>query len=117
MVDESTLREKARKLIQSGKLPARRPERMWGGRGTGARCAICGHPAEPDQFEFELQFAADGASPALNPCHVHIRCFAAWEFEREDLEMCNGNGVLRVANRDDTIGGRERDGTPKRGSA
>jgi hypothetical protein len=117
MVDESTLREKARQLIQSGKLPARRPERMWGGRSTGDRCAICDHPADPDQFEFELQFGADGALPALNTCHVHIRCFAAWEFEREGFEVSNGNGVLRAARRDDNIVDRERDGTPKRGSA
>ena len=63
MVDESTLREKARQLIQSGKLPARRPERMWGGRGTGDRCAICDHPADPDKFEFELQSAPTAPFP------------------------------------------------------
>jgi hypothetical protein len=35
-----------------------------------------------DELEFEIQFAHDGASPGLDKFHVHIRCFAAWEFER-----------------------------------
>jgi hypothetical protein len=30
-------------------------------------------------MEFEIQFAVAGG---LNKFHVHIRCFAAWEFER-----------------------------------
>jgi hypothetical protein len=35
-----------------------------------------------DQFEFEIQFSRDGGNPVLDKFHVHIRCFAAWEFER-----------------------------------
>ena len=34
-----------------------------------------------DQLEFEVQFARDGDNPGLDKFHVHIRCFAAWEFE------------------------------------
>ena len=33
-------------------------------------------------MEFEIEFAHDGDNPGLDKCHVHIRCFAAWEFER-----------------------------------
>jgi hypothetical protein len=33
-------------------------------------------------MEFEIQFARDGDNPGLDKYHVHIRCFAAWEFER-----------------------------------
>jgi hypothetical protein len=117
MNDEDTLRNKAREVIHSGKLPGRRPERMWGGRGSGAECAICGDPLEPEQFEFELQFAANGAHHDLAACHVHIRCFAAWEFEREGISSSNGGGkVLRAATDSDTIGDRERDGTSRPGS-
>ena len=35
MPDEQILREKAREAVRSGKLPARRPDRTWGGPGLG----------------------------------------------------------------------------------
>jgi hypothetical protein len=35
-----------------------------------------------DELEFEIQFAHDGSNPGLDKYHVHLRCFAAWEFER-----------------------------------
>ena len=82
-MDENILRQLARKVIQDGKLPSRRPDRTWGGPGVGAPCAICGVPVARDQMEFEIQFTRDGDNPGLDKFHVHIRCFAAWEFERE----------------------------------
>ena len=82
MPDEPILREKARAAVRAGKLPARRPDRMWGGPGVGADCAVCGRPVTPDEMEFEIQFARNGDNPGLDKFHVHIRCFAAWEFER-----------------------------------
>ena len=82
-MDEHTLREKARSVLQHGKLPNRRPDRTWGGPGVGAVCAICALPVARDQMEFEIQFARDGGSPGLDKYHVHIRCFAAWELERK----------------------------------
>ncbi|HEY7651166.1 MAG TPA: hypothetical protein VID04_19370 [Methylomirabilota bacterium] len=33
-------------------------------------------------MEFEIQFAHDGSAPGLDKFHLHVRCFAAWEFER-----------------------------------
>ena len=45
-------------------------------------CAICELPATRDEMEFEVQFARDGDNPGLDKFHVHVRCFAAWEFER-----------------------------------
>jgi hypothetical protein len=82
MPDEPRLREQARAAIQSGKLPSRAPDRTWGGPGVGAACAVCGLPITREQLEFEIQFARDGDNPGLDKFHVHIRCFAAWEFER-----------------------------------
>ena len=82
MPDEQLLRAKARAVVQHGKLPRRRPDRTWGGPGVGAACAICEEPVTSDQMEFEIQFRHDGKSPGLDRFHVHIRCFAAWEFER-----------------------------------
>ena len=84
-MDEHDLREQARTVIEAGKLPARRPDRTWGGPGVGAPCAVCGVPVGKDQLEFEIQFARDGDNPGLDKYHVHVRCFAAWEFERGSL--------------------------------
>ena len=82
MPDEPLLREKARTAIQKGRLPSRRPDRTWGGPGVGAPCSICDLPVMKDQLEFEVEFAHDGDSPGLDKFHLHVRCFAAWEFER-----------------------------------
>jgi len=35
-----------------------------------------------DQLEFEIQFARNSDNPGLDKYHVHVLCFAAWEFER-----------------------------------
>lgn len=83
MPDEIALREKARAAVQQRKLPARSPDRTWGGPGVGARCAVCELPVTKDEKELEIQFARDGDSPELDRFHMHIRCFAAWEFERK----------------------------------
>ena len=42
-------------------------------------------PVTKNEMEFEIQFAHDGDSPGLDKYHVHIRCFAAWEFERRKV--------------------------------
>ena len=82
MPDERLLRAKARAAVESGKLPVRRPDRTWGGPGVGATCAVCDEPVTNSQSEFEIQFVRDGDNPGLDRFHLHIRCFAAWEFER-----------------------------------
>ncbi len=82
MPDEARLREQAREAIQNGKLPARAPDRMWGGPGVGAACSVCEKAVIKDELEFEIQFSRNGSNPGLDKFHVHIRCFAAWEFER-----------------------------------
>jgi hypothetical protein len=85
MPDEPILREKAREAIRSGKLPARQPDRTWGGLGVGVECAICVLPVAKDQMAIEIQFSHDGDSPGLDKFDTHVRCFAAWEFERVRL--------------------------------
>jgi hypothetical protein len=82
MPDEMILRQHAREALQAGKIPANRPERTWGGPGVGAQCTICGRPVGRDELEFEVEFARDGDVPSLDKFHLHLRCFAAWEFER-----------------------------------
>jgi len=79
MPDEPRLREQARAAIQNGKLPSHTPDRTWGGPGVGA---VCEKPVTKEEMEFEIQFARNGDNPGLDKYHVHIRCYAAWEFER-----------------------------------
>src|SRR5262249_13847756 len=91
MVDDRTLREKAREVIQARKLPNRRPDGMWGGPGAGAECAICGEPVNHGEVEFELEFVRHGDDRRLDKYHVHIHCFGAWESERDDVELPRGD--------------------------
>lgn len=79
MNDEKGLRRKARAALHAGKLPTRRPDRMWGGPGSGLACALCAELLPQD--EVALEFECTGAQPANY--QVHVRCFAAWEFERD----------------------------------
>src|SRR5688572_29098360 len=86
MMEETTLRQMARDALRNGKLPSRPPERMWGGPGSSACCAVCGLLVTPEELGFEFEFArtADGG-PSGN-FHAHIRCFAAWELERDQAQ-------------------------------
>lgn len=104
-MDEFALREKARDAIIAGRLPVRAPTGVWGGPGTGKSCAVCSQVIGADGLGFELEFEGDGI-PGSPLHHVHIWCFAAWEFECRKL--------LPAADDDGTISGRERVGTHKR---
>jgi len=96
MNDESTLRQKARDAIQTGQLPDRGPDRTWAGKGGGGACSVCADEVGPQDIEFELEFAPGHQQPgALANYRFHVRCFAAWEFERENHssnERQNGDG-------------------------
>jgi hypothetical protein len=81
MNDGSILREKARRAMHAGKLPGRRPDRIWGGPSDGADCAICGARVSPDELDFEIEFFRDGGADGVDRHHVHIHCLAAWETE------------------------------------
>jgi hypothetical protein len=92
MGDDSTLRRKARQAIQGGKLPERFPDRTWGGPGAGDDCTICGASIESDELELEIEFAGSDGGLTRDRHHVHIRCFAAWEFELRQLKR-GGKGA------------------------
>ncbi|MGH7305384.1 MAG: hypothetical protein ACRELZ_19035 [Candidatus Rokuibacteriota bacterium] len=79
MSDEDIPGERASQGVPAVRLPNRRPDRMWGGPGAGADCAICGKPAKSDAVEFEIEFVRDGTDSGLDKYHVHIHCFAKWE--------------------------------------
>ena len=82
MPDEPLLRDKAREAIRSGKLPRRPPDRTFGAPGSGESCAVCGEPVAQDQMLLEIEYWRHGARPGLESYHLHLRCHAAWEFER-----------------------------------
>src|SRR5690242_18798791 len=86
MSDDSILREKARKALQAGNLPWRRPHRMWGGSGEGAQCTVCGTPVKHNEVDLEVEFTWDDGAGATNH-HFHIRCFSALESELHDLQL------------------------------
>jgi hypothetical protein len=72
--DEQDLRRLARAAMCAGLLPNNRPERVWGGKGTGSACAVCARSIDAIELEFELDFEP--------PVRMHARCFAAWNQER-----------------------------------
>jgi hypothetical protein len=86
MDDEASLRERARAAIRSGALPHRRPERTWGGHGSGASCTICRAPVTRQEVEIEVEFAHTAGHPGGRQLTAHSRCFAAWEAECRLLE-------------------------------
>jgi hypothetical protein len=61
--------------------PARRTARG-AAQGSARRARCAGSPSTKDEKEIEVQFAHDGATPGLDKYTLHVRCFAAWEFER-----------------------------------
>jgi hypothetical protein len=49
-----------------------------------------------DKLEFEIQFAWDGDNPGFDKFQVDIRCFAAWEFERNKRDGYRPPSSLRL---------------------
>lgn len=86
---ENKLRENARERIRSGHLPCAKPVRMWGGRGSGKLCAVCGEVIPADEVEYEIE-AEIGGTALL--AHFHFLCHAAWQFE------CAREATLAKAN-------------------
>ena len=82
MASEEVLRACAREAIELKRLPDLRPDRTWGGPGANAPCAVCERRIRHEDLEFEIQFERDDTEGGLDKYHVHVRCFAAWEFER-----------------------------------
>jgi len=81
-MDEAALRELVRRVIRRQEIPNRRPDRTWGGPGTGISCAICDVPVRKEDMELEIEFAFDGDKPGFAVYHVHVPCFAMWELEQ-----------------------------------
>jgi hypothetical protein len=62
----------------------------------GAACSVCDGPIGQKEISLEIEFHAPAAeksetlqrlrvAPAARRYHLHLRCLAAWEFERTKL--------------------------------
>jgi hypothetical protein len=101
MSNDSLLHEKAREVIRAGKLPDRAPDHVWGGRGTGADCAICSASIRYEEVELEVEFEGGARGPSSYLVHLH--CFSALERERQLLvrsraEPSSNGGLPEPAN-------------------
>jgi len=90
MEGERLLKEMIRQAIDSGKLPARKPDRVLGGLGTGKLCAVCEGMLTLTQTEIEVEFDRGPTSPRPDRYWTHPRCYAAWEFELRDRSGAGG---------------------------
>jgi hypothetical protein len=81
--DEAALRRRVRDVMHAGTLPSRPPDGTWGGHGVGAACAVCMKSIGEEELEFEIEFGRNGGSPNRSTHHLHVRCFEAWELERD----------------------------------
>ena len=71
------LRDAARERIEQARLPGTKPTRMWGGRGTGARCSLCDQPILETEPEMELEY--EGQHPVVR---FHLQCQSVWDEAR-----------------------------------
>jgi len=90
MLDDTILRQHARDALRQGRLPDRRPDRIWGGNGMNTPCYLCAAPITHDETELEIEFDQDDESPGVECFHIHLCCFAAWEMERGDVALERG---------------------------
>ena len=78
---ENRLHHQSREALRTGRLPARAPERLWGGHGNGTdSCRICGNPLKKEEITFDLEYAEESGPTSYS---VHLRCFNAWDVERQ----------------------------------
>ena len=77
---ELSLKRLAQERIESGQLPCDPSARMWGSRGSGATCVLCGRPIGPDEIEYEVEMRINGAPDTLQ---FHRACHAVWHTECE----------------------------------
>jgi hypothetical protein len=103
MIDDASLRERARVAIRAGSLPNRLPDRVWGGPATTGRCAVCGEPTRAHgSVEFEIAFSVDPHG-AEKCCRVHPQCLTVFECEVQNVPIDGqaANGVANGVERED----------------
>ena len=85
MNGERSLRDKARELIQAGRVPRRPPDGVWGGSSFGGQCCmLCRMAIARNEIALEVQFST-GHEAAVK-AHFHSPCFLALEMELLSLK-------------------------------
>jgi hypothetical protein len=65
----------------SRNLPPKGQGRIYGGRGQGSLCALCGDPIDPSQIEYEIEWSnAEGPQRS----HFHLACYEHLRSRHED---------------------------------
>lgn len=78
-LDDIELRERARTLLASGRLPSLEPSILWAGSGRDEPCCVCRLLVRGNEIGFDLSFGMPGRDAEL---HMHGRCRIAWEQAR-----------------------------------
>ena len=71
--EERALHTLAITRIGTGEMPGVEPQCLWGGKGAGDPCALCGKHIKESEMEYEIQ---DGGERIF---HLHLRCHAIWQ--------------------------------------
>jgi hypothetical protein len=79
--DPEALLERARRAIAAHELPPGVSSRVWGGRGSGHPCSLCGQPIGFNDVEIELEGVDATAS-----VRFHSGCHLLWS------EACTSEG-------------------------
>jgi hypothetical protein len=77
-VDETSIRARIRRMVESAEIPCDDPETIWAGKGTGERCVACARPIAGTEIEYEVELAAQ-------TYRLHRACFVIWEEECEPV--------------------------------
>jgi len=62
-------------------LPPQGKGRIYGGRGQGAPCALCGHPIDTSQIEYEVEWLG---TEGLQRSHFHLACYERLRSRHEE---------------------------------
>jgi hypothetical protein len=65
----------------SGNLPPNGQGRIYGGRGQGRPCALCGDPIDPSQVEYEIEWSSP---KGLQRSIFHLACYEHLRSRHED---------------------------------
>jgi hypothetical protein len=72
--DSAALLEIARRAIAAHELPLGVSSRVWGGRGSGKLCSLCGERIGFNDVEIELEGGGVGAD-----VRFHSKCHLLWQ--------------------------------------
>jgi len=67
--------DQVREKLRTGRLPAGKPEKLYGGHGDGLLCSACDQPILRAQIQYEFDVPDEGTF------RFHVGCLALWEGE------------------------------------